>query len=105
MPNFFVPHAKNEEEAKSVRQSTIEFMKQQGFKIAPERKIFKIEYRHNGKNCVAEVGKIDSYGHEMVLILLDADSLYLCCTASRGVVRGEPILIGKDFYTSTSDFE
>ena len=47
---------------------------------------------------------MDRYGHEMILVMLETPSVYLCCTGNRGVIRGGPILTGKHD-TDVTDFE
>jgi hypothetical protein len=42
---------------------------------------------------------------ETILMMLETDSVYLCCTPNRGVLRGEPILTGKGYDTFVTDFE
>ena len=51
-----------------------------------------------------EVGKPDPHNHELALVILESTT-YLVCTPNRGVVRGIPILVGKDKVEKTTDFE
>ncbi len=100
---FFVPAADSPEQAESVWQATRDFMLQQGY--APtERRIYSMRYTHDGKDCFDVVGGMDRYGQEMILVMLETPSVYLCCTGNRGVIRGGPILTGKH-HTSVTDFE
>jgi hypothetical protein len=101
---FFVPAAESPEQAESVWQATHAFMTSQGFNPT-SRRIYSMQYRHNGKECFDKVGEMDRYGHEMILVMLETPSVYLCCTGNRGVVRGEPILTGKGPDTLVIDFE
>jgi hypothetical protein len=60
-----------------------------------EHRVFAFAYRHDSKDCLDIVGRKDRYGMEEILVLLEGSPTFLCCTANRGVLRGEPILIGK----------
>ena len=71
-------------------------------------------YRHEGKSYDVEVGKPDPRIGEVVIAILETvktqeDTLpprpYLICTPNRGVMRGEPILIGRDEVLYATDFE
>ena len=35
--------------------------------------------------------------NELVIAILDCEIAYLICTPSRGVIRGEPMMVGRDF--------
>lgn len=104
MAKFFVPHAENDQQAEKVWGGVKKNMEDQGFEVS-DRRIYSISYTHNGKHLVATVGEQDGYGDGEVLVLLESSSVYLCCTPQRGVVRGGPILIGKDTGTTVTDFE
>ncbi|MBZ5545570.1 MAG: hypothetical protein LAO07_18150 [Acidobacteriia bacterium] len=104
MAKFSVPNAQDRDEAERVWKSTRKFMEEQGH-VTSGRRIRKIKYTHNGKGCADEIGGTDRYGRETVLVILEAESVYLCCTANRGVLRGEPILVGKRFDTFAEEFE
>ncbi len=104
MPKFFVPHAKSAEEAEEVRAGVIKFVESNGFSVN-DRKILRLSYTHNGRDCVAEVGVPQIPGGEPVLVILDAGDLYLVCTPNRGVLGGLPILVGKHDVYCVDDFE
>jgi len=104
VPKFFVPYAEDEAQSERVWQATRAFMKDQGHNVH-ERRIYSIRYHHNGKECFDKVGGMDRYGYEEILVILETDSVYLCCTKNRGVIRGEPILIGKGYGTYTVEFQ
>lgn len=104
MPSFFVPHAKDHAQAERVWTATREFMQQQGFSPT-SRRIFAIAHEHKGKPRTTSVGELDPYEMEEVLVLLETESVYLCCTANRGVLRGGPILIGRGHNATATDFD
>ncbi|MEA5449448.1 hypothetical protein VB780_12765 [Leptolyngbya sp. CCNP1308] len=103
--SFFVPTAQNPEEAEKVYRAVAEFVE------APinERRVRKLQWRHNGMNMECEVGeKLPAYfrtGDEVVVAIFDSSQCYKVCTYSRGVVRGDPILAGKGEGTYASFFE
>ena len=100
---FFVPAASTDEQAEDVWQSTVEFAKGKGSDIS-DRRIYRLDYRHNGKFYVDEIGKPNARNGELVLVILESVT-YLVCTGNRGVVRGDPILVGKQEVTLVTDFE
>jgi hypothetical protein len=105
---FFVPAAHDSDEAERVWQATKTFMEEQhGWNRVTDRRIFRLGYLHDGKHMEAEVGVVHPYGGlvtwdeptgptgEPVLVILESDPApFLVCTANRGVLRGEPILVG-----------
>lgn len=59
MPEFFVPGAVSLQEAEKVWQATKELAEQQTGWIVTNRRIFRLEYTHGGKDYVAEVGQTE----------------------------------------------
>jgi len=101
---FFIPHAKDKKQEKTVYESTKKFAEDQlGWDIE-DRKIFSIQYRHESKDYYAEVGKKEQVEGEEVIAILESTT-YLICTPNRGVARGMPILVGKDEARSVVDFK
>ena len=97
---FFIPHAKSEEEETKVYEAIKEFAKTNTSWEIKERRIFSIEYTHDGKRIYAEVGKKENLIGEEVIAILESGylnvSVYLVCTPNRGVIRGMPILVGEN---------
>jgi hypothetical protein len=93
LPEFFVPHTESRKQAEEVWQATRKFAEEQLGWAVSDRRIFRIEYRHNGKEEEAEVGKTERRQREPVMVILESQS-FLVCTPTRGVAKGEPILIG-----------
>ena len=52
----------------------------------------------------ATVGEIEPLGGETVVAILDSNT-YLVCTPNRGVLRGMPIMVGKQEVFDVEDFE
>lgn len=93
---FFVPKAKSEEQDEKVYEGIARFVN------APvsDKRIWKLRWEHNRKTMECEVGKSMpgscQIGNEPVLAIFDCGNLYMICTPSRGGIRGEPILAGKN---------
>ncbi len=100
---FFVPETKNETEAQTVWEATKKFAEETLRWEVSERCIFSIAYQHDGKDYYAEVGKPDPRIGELVLVILESDT-YLVCTPNRGVLRGMPILVGRNEARKITDF-
>ena len=102
---FFVPAAKDEEEAESVYEAIAKFVNG----VVAEERIWKLNWKHNGMDMEAEVGKpLHHYyqtGQEPVLAIIDCGAYYSVCTKNRGGVRGEPVLAGKDHDTYVTCFD
>lgn len=98
MADFFIPLAKDKEQEKRVLKSIIEFNKEQLGADIDSQRIQKLDYTHDGKNYIAEVGKPHVYNKEPVIAILHDKlrDLYLVCTTNRGVVGGIPIMVGKN---------
>ena len=104
IPTLFVPHAVDRTEAESVRESTRKFMESGGYHVATDRRIYSVSYTHNGKKYRDVVGRPSGLTGEEVLVILDAGTVFLSCSANRGVLRGDPVLIGKHWDTREREF-
>lgn len=101
---FFVPAANSPEQAEEVWAATRTFaMDNLGWEVT-ERRIFRLTGFHDGKPIDCEVGKVEPYGGEVVVAILESNA-FLVCTANRGVLRGEPILVGTQEVGSIIDFD
>ena len=92
---FFVPAARDDAEAENVFEAI------EKFNHAPRqvKRIAALAWQHNGEKYSCEVGaEAPTYygtGAEPVVAILDCGQLFKVCTANRGVIRGEAILVGK----------
>ena len=101
---FFIPYAKDKKQAEEVLQGIKKFAKETiGWDIT-DRRIFSLNYTHEGRKYHSEVGKTDDRVGEKVIAILESNT-YLVCTQNRGVVRGGPVLVGKMEATRVIDFE
>jgi hypothetical protein len=94
VPAFFVPHTKDRDQAEQVWERTRSSLEKQGFQTST-RRIYSIEHLHERRRYTHTVGLVDPMQGEEVMILLEAPNLFLCCTATRGILRGGPILIAR----------
>lgn len=106
---FYIPHASSDEQAATVYQAIKSFAKDMTGWDASDRHIRRIEYVHEGKRYTAEVGELEPRTHEEVIAILETAPKkglpYLVCTPNRGVVRGEPMLVGDNEIRDIEDFE
>jgi hypothetical protein len=101
---FYIPYTKNSKEAEDIFESVKKFAVQQMGWTVSDRRIKSIQYNHDGKDFIAEIGKKEDRTGEEVLVILESTT-YLVCTPNRGVLRGEPILVGKNEIYRVEDFE
>lgn len=102
---FFIPASKSIDQAEEVYNSIIKFCESQFTWKVINRRIFKINFKHDGKYYEAEVGKIEKRTNDIIIAILETDTVYYVCTRYRGVIRGEPILVGKNEITYIEDFD
>ncbi|MBE9104636.1 hypothetical protein IQ229_06690 [Nostoc cf. edaphicum LEGE 07299] len=101
---FFVPAAKDDIKAEQVYSALAQSLK------APitEKRIWKLQWRDREIDMKCEVGKPlpSSYqtGKELVLAIFECENLCKICTLTRGGVKGEPILVGKNSVSSATYF-
>ena len=105
---FFIPHAKDKKQAEKVLQGIIKFAKENfkgsAWRDITNRRIFSLSYTHEGKKYHSEVGKLDDRVNEEVIAILESYT-YFVCTPNRGVIRGTPVLVGKEEAKEIIDFE
>jgi len=101
---FFIPHAETPEQAERIYKEIKYFVQSTTKYDISERRIFRIEYIHNGMKHEAEVGAISTANGEEVMAILES-FVYLVCTPSRGVTEDIPIYVGIHDTTLIEDFE
>ena len=94
MPAFFVPGAEDDPDlAERIWLTTKLFAQEQtGWEVS-DRRVFRVEFVHNGQELAAEVGQTEPLEGEQCIAILESNS-FLVCTPNRGVDRGFPILVG-----------
>jgi hypothetical protein len=95
---FFIPHAKDADEAESVYQG---FWKssQMYDPVHPEARLCSIHFTHNGKSCEATVGKPINHFPEStgdVLAIIERSQLVFVYTVLRGVRPATPIYVSPE---------
>ena len=101
---FFIPDAKTPDMAEQIYNAIKSFAKDTlGWNVS-DRRIYRIEYYHDGKYRKAEVGKVTDSNNETVIAILESNA-YLVCTPNRGVLRGMPLLVGANEARWVEDFE
>jgi hypothetical protein len=105
MPKFFIPMAETSEQAERVYEATRRHISAP----AQHSKIYALSWQHNGQAMTCRVGEpLPSYyrtGDDVVVAIFDAGNLYMICTAERGVLRGSPVLAGKDIQSHATYFD
>jgi HEAT repeat protein len=70
-----------------------------------ERRIYAVEYKHNGRMYSAQVGQTEERTKELIHAILGCGpDLVLICTTNRGAMKGYPIFVGKDEIISIVEF-
>jgi hypothetical protein len=66
------------------------------------RRIFRIDYTHEGRPHFAEVGRSESRGHELCLAILVAETVLICTLTRGSAYRFTPV--AKDQVTAVRPF-
>jgi len=70
-----------------------------------KRLIYAVEYNHNGKRYLAQVGQVEERTSELIHAILGCGpDLVLICTTNRGAMKGYPIFVGKDEIAAVTEF-
>lgn len=104
---FFIPTIDDVLEAENFYQAAIEQSMRQIKCEAIPRRIFSLDYRHDGKLCRAEVGQIHPRtGRTVCLILETAAGIFVVCFPSCNLSSSSaPLLIGENEVSKVVDFE
>jgi len=102
---FFLPPQKDEKLKNEAYDAIKKFAKETTGWDITDRKIYNIKYRHEGKDYEAKIGERETRQGETVIAILESTVTFLVCTPNRGVIRGMPMLVGKEEIISITDFE
>ena len=105
MPEFFVPHAESAEQAEKVWKATKKFLEQDGGYRVTERRLYAVNYSHNGRKYRDVVGGLSQLAGEEVLVILEDSNVFLICTKNRGVLRGGPVMAGRHWDAQETEFD
>lgn len=102
---FFIPHAEeSSSDPEQIYAAIVEFAEEQsGWKVQ-DRRIYSLEYHHEGKRYTARVGEYEPRTREEVIAILRSVT-YLVCTPKRGVARGEAMMVGMNEVDAVIDFD
>ncbi|MEC6906937.1 hypothetical protein [Photobacterium piscicola] len=95
--DFFVPLAKNVDQAQSVYSSIAEHVSAP--KPTNDKRIQKLVWTHEGVECIGEIGKLPPEvfrANDEILAIFECDNVYKICTQNRGVINFDPILASTD---------
>jgi len=102
---FFVPSTKDEAEAEKVYDILRrKLAAQHRYEASPDR-IYELEYEETGHRSVLTVGKSDFTLGEVVVAIFRADDRYLVCTPNRGLLKGQPMVVGDWLVLRTEAFD
>ena len=104
IPKFFDPAARDRAQAEEMRAVIRRFLETQRRQTS-DRRIFRLNYVHNGELRVAQVGEL--FGPELpetVIAIFEGEGIFYVCTPNRGVRRDEPVLVGASG-TRVTDFD
>lgn len=101
---FFIPHSTDREQTLQLYQSIKNRVEAELGRTIDRTKIYSLKYTHDGNEYSATVGEKEERVGEEVIAILESTA-YLICTPYRGVVRGGPIMVGKDEVTDVVFFE
>ena len=102
---FFIPAAEDAAQAEEVYGSIRRFVSKQVGRLTNKR-IFRIQFSHNGKQHNLAVGdRFQELDGEPAIAILEGRDAYYICTPYRGVGRGEPFLVGRDEDAHIEEFE
>lgn len=103
---FFIPDLKDESKTEEVYAMVKKAASAAvgGWHVT-DRRIFSLDYRHEGKDYYAEVGRVHGRAGEMVMMILEAGTVYLIVTPRRGILGALPIMVGKDEARKVIDFD
>lgn len=101
---FFVPGFEDDPVAAAKVWESVRAFAEQQMGAVSARTIFKLDYVHGQKTRSDQVGRVASGNGEYVIAIFEGGA-YLVCTASRGVRRGLPMLVGRDEVIHVEAFE
>jgi hypothetical protein len=100
---FFIPGIGSPERAERMYHAAKDLASQH-WRIG-KRRLHSITFRRGADTVQATVGEREPRTGQTVMMILDADDLYLVFTMSRGVILGDPMEIRKDAVCGFEEFE
>jgi hypothetical protein len=70
------------------------------------RRVYKLDYVHNGRDFSAVVGERDAYDNDLIMAIVAFPGLYSIRCRVRGFfTSGEPIIVGEPDVRHVEDFD
>ncbi len=91
---FFVPGAETADRADQIWNDTRARVEADFGKVWA-RRVFRLDFRHDAKDLVAEVGKADPERGRTVVAIFSSRDMNYVCTATGAVDHEQPSLVGR----------
>jgi hypothetical protein len=91
---FFVPGAESPSSAEEIWGETRARV-EEDFGTVRDRRVFRLDFRHDAKDLVAEVGQADPQLGGTVVAIFNTRDMNYVCTATGGGDDRRPSLVGK----------
>ncbi len=101
---FFVPGTQTPEETEIIYNALRTRAENIALRVT-ERKIQSVLYKRNNKLFSMSVGLADPVKKETVIAIFEGFTVYLVFTPNRGVIWGNPYIIGTEEILSVEEFE
>ena len=103
MPAFFIPYS-DQDLHENIYSAIKIFLQAECFELNHNR-VYSVTYNDNGTEYTDTVGKANKLSQEVVITVFETASMYLICTATRGALKGKPIVVVKDESTTVTYFD
>lgn len=106
MAMFFLPGSGDDKQAEEAYANIKQNVAQITGRRLSDARYHTVSYEQNTRWLKATVGEMEPRSGEVVVAILATDDsdLFLVCTPTRGVVKGEPIIVGNHFHTTAAQF-
>lgn len=100
---FFIPYTETTDQAMKILNALKALASSTGWAVE-DKYVRRLEWEREAKTYTAEVGEKETRVGEEVVAILEA-SAYLVYTPSMGVVKGMPLIVGKNEVKSIEYFD
>lgn len=91
---FFVPGAASSSSAEQIWSDAREQVEEDFGKVW-DRRVFRLDFRQDARDLVAEVGQTDPELGRTVFAIFSSRDMHYVCTSAGGLAREKPSLVGK----------
>ncbi|MBN2881804.1 DUF2971 domain-containing protein [Candidatus Woesearchaeota archaeon] len=92
---FFIPTIPKDKTEDFFKNTIIQFIEEQGYKIKSDNRVYSITFNKNGQKTTEKVGQLSLHNNEPIFAILETSNYFLTCTTNCGIVKGEPLIIEK----------